>query len=600
MKKHASLAVLATFPLVFCAPMTQALEPVIVTATRTAQTADQVLAPVTVITRQDIEQSAAQDLGELLAGQTGLEVTRNGGYGKNTSVFLRGTNSGHVLTLVDGVKLYSATIGATAFQFLPLDQIERIEIVRGPRSSLYGSEAVGGVIQVFTRRGDEVVRTNAHAGFGTYNTISAGAEISGPAEGGRFGLSVSALDTDGIDSTVGAQVDRDGYDNAALSARWHSGPSANGEIDLSLLAASGNTEFDNSWVAPTVRHDSDYTVAVAGARWAYFAEDGWISTLQAGQSRDDSDTFSDGALDGRFDTTHNQLGWQIDWPVADMHLLTAGLDYAADSVDSLVSYDASSRDNLGAFGQWQGSYGHQEVVAALRWDDNEQFGSHSTGSMDYALLLDQGLRLNAGYGTAFKAPSFNDLYYPDFGNPDLAVEVSSSIELGLSGGNDNGRWSLRGFRMQIDDLIAFDAVTYAPVNVDEARIDGIELDWVGEWYNWAVATGLTLLDPVDQLTGKQLPRRARQTGHLRAQRDDGPWGYGCNAQYQGSRFDDKDNTVTLDSYLLLDGHLSYRLTPAWSIKAEAGNLLDTEYQTAAGYQELGRTLFVRLAYRDAG
>ena len=208
---------------------------VVVTATRTAHTADEVLAPVSVITREDIERSEARDLGELLASQPGLQVIRNGGYGKNTSVFMRGTNFGHVLTLVDGIKLYSATLGATAFQFLPLGQIERIEIVRGPRSSLYGSEAVGGVIQIFTRRGDRTSRHYANAGYGTYNTLEAGAGVSGPLGDSSFSLDVSLLDTDGIDSTSAAQSDKDGYDNRAVSASWRNSDDDTGELDFSLI-----------------------------------------------------------------------------------------------------------------------------------------------------------------------------------------------------------------------------------------------------------------------------------------------------------------------------------------------------------------------------
>ncbi len=197
-----------------------AFEPVVVTATRTAQTADQVLAPVTVISSEDIQNSQARDLGELLSLVPGIEFTRNGGYGKNTSIFMRGTNSGHVLTLIDGVKLYSATVGTTAFQFLPLDQIDRIEIVRGPRSNLYGSEAVGGVIQIFTKDGSGKTSSHADVGYGSYNTLTAGGGFTGFSDDSSYSVNVNYSDTDGIDSQTGAQPDKDGYDNTSLTVRW--------------------------------------------------------------------------------------------------------------------------------------------------------------------------------------------------------------------------------------------------------------------------------------------------------------------------------------------------------------------------------------------
>ncbi|MGE4635384.1 MAG: TonB-dependent receptor [Arenicellales bacterium] len=579
------------------APSAQAADPVIVTATRTAQTADQVLAPVTVISREDIESSAARDLGELLSFQVGLEVTRNGGYGKNTSVFMRGTNAGHVLTLVDGIKLFSATVGATAFQFLPLDQIERIEIVRGPRSSLYGSEAIGGVIQIFTRKGGDRREVHAQAGYGTYNTAIAGAGIAGPAGDSRFSVQVDVIDADGIDSTVGSQSDKDGYDNTSLSARWHGPTAGAGELDLSLLYASGNTGFDNPWAGPLVVNDSSYTQQVLNLKWRTDGDGGWSSTIQVGQSRDDSKTFADSVSDGEFNTTHNQASWQLDWPVAEAHLLTGGIDYADDSVDGSVSYDVSSRSNLGVFGQWQGGYGIQDVVGGLRFDDNEQFGSHFTGNLDYALSTGSGLRFNAGLGTAFKAPSFNDLYYPGFGNPALEVESSTSYEVGVSGDAGPGSWTFRWFNTDIKDLVAYDSLTYAPVNLDRAAIDGLELGWSGKVAGWQAVAGIALMDPTDKATGLQLARRSKQSGQVRIDRRSGDWQYGLGVAYHGKRYDDKANTVPLESHTLIAGGITYALGKKWQLRIEANNLLDESYQTAAGFREPGRTFLARLVFR---
>ena len=574
-----------------------AFEPVVVTATRTAQTADQILAPVTVISSEDIQNSEARDLGELLSSVPGIELTRNGGYGKNTSIFMRGTNSGHVLVLIDGVKLYSATVGTTAFQHLPLNQIDRIEIVRGPRSSLYGSEAVGGVIQIFTKDGAGKTSSHAEAGYGTYNTFTVGAGSTGFSSDSSYSFNVGYLNTDGIDSQTGAQPDKDGYDNTSLTVRWTKYLDAENDLNLSLLHASGNTAFDNAWAGESVVHDSDYTLQVLNLRLEHADEAGWLGSIQFGRSLDDSETFADGVSDGKFDTTRYQLNGQLDWPVGGQHLLTVGSDYSNESVDSSVTYDVSERSNLGVFLQWQGAFGSQNVVAGTRIDDNEQFGTHTTGNIDYALDLTSGYRLNIGYGTAFKAPSFNDLYYPGFGTPTLDVETSSSFEVGLSRDTGSSRWAIRRFETRIDDLIGYDPVTFASVNVDEARIDGVEIEWAGQLQDWQIVTSLMLSDPIDKSTNNRLPRRAKEVVQLDLDRQHQTWRYGLSLQYHGSRYDDKANSSQLDSYALVHGHFVYELNRSWAIRTEVNNLLDEKYATATNYREPGRAWFLRLHYQ---
>ena len=579
-----------------------AFETVVVTATRTAQTADQILSPVTVISSEDIQNSQARDLGELLSLVPGIEFTRNGGYGKNTSIFMRGTNSGHVLTLIDGVKLYSATVGTTAFQFLPLDQIDRIEIVRGPRSNLYGSEAVGGVIQIFTKDGSGKTSSHAEVGYGSYNTLTAGAGSTGFSGDSSYSLNVGYSNTDGIDSQTGAQPDKDGYDNTSLTARWTRRLDAENDLNVSLLHASGNTAFDNAWAGESVVHDSDYTQQILNFRLDHADEEGWQGKLQFGRSLDDSETFADGVSDGKFDTTRFQLNGQLDWPVSGQHLLTVGSDYSKDSVDSSVIYDIDERSNLGVFLQWQGIHGAQNFVAGARIDNNEQFGTHTTGNVDYALDLTSGYRLNMGYGTAFKSPSFNDLYYPGFGTPTLDVETSSSFEIGLSGDSYRGHWSIRGFQTSIEDLIGYDPVTWASVNVDKARINGFEFEWdglvkAGLLRNWEMEASLTLSDPIDRSTNNQLPRRAKEVIQLNLDRQHQTSRYGLNLQYHGSRYDDKANSSRLDSYALIHGYFGYELNRSWTIRTEVNNLLGKVYATAKNYNEPGRVWFLRLQYQ---
>lgn len=571
-------------------------ETIVVTATRTARTVDETIAPVSVITREDIEKSTARDLGELLSGLPGVDISRSGGYGKNTSLFLRGTNSNQVLTLVDGVKLYSATVGATAFQFIPLEQIERIEVVRGPRSSLYGSEAIGGVVQIFTRRGSEENRWGASAGYGTYNTGEVSASGSGTAGQLQYSLVANAFQTDGFNALNDAQPDDDGYDNLSLSASARSDFERGGVLDLTFLRAEGTTDFDNPFDPPSVFHDSDFVQQVAAARWDISPTDVWSSTVRVGQSRDESETFSDGVSDSEFDTKRNEISWQNDFQIRDSHILTAGIDYSDDQVESSTEFEEDSRDNTALFGEWQGDWEARRAVLGVRYDDNEQFGSHYSGNVDFAQDIGRNLTLSLGAGSAFKAPTFNDLYFPDFGNPDLDAERSASIEAGISGLVSGGRWAARVFRTEIEDLITFDSVTFVPENIDEARINGLELELQAIVSQWSVTGALTLLDPTDEETGNVLPRRARETLFVSGARQWDRWRTGLSVLAQGKRYDDKANTVELDSYVVLNADLEYRLPANWTFKIDLRNLLDEDYQTVDGYNEPGRTIFAKVRY----
>ncbi|MDH3695405.1 MAG: TonB-dependent receptor, partial [Gammaproteobacteria bacterium] len=501
MKKHFTSAISAVVISLTIAEKSIAAEPVIVTATRSAQTADETLAPVTVITREDIEQSPAQDLRELLVGTPGFDASGNGAYGKTTAFFLRGTNSDHVLTLVDGIKLYSATLGATAFQFIPLDQIERVEIVRGPRAALYGSEAIGGVIQIFTRKGGDKTVADVSIGGGSDSSGELNAGIGGTNGDTRYSIRGGAFKTDGIDVTQGNQLDDDGYDNASVTASLQHSISDDTAIDLNVLRAQGNTEFDNPFDPLDIQNEEDFVQQAANSRLSLSPSDIWSLVLQLGQSRDELEDITDGGFNSEFNTKRNELSWQNDFEIDDIHLLTVGVDYSDDKVSGSVDFDEEARDNTGIFAQWQGDYGRHSVVLGLRNDDNEQFGSQSTGSFDYGIDLNDDIRFNFGFGTAFKAPSFNQLYFPDFGNPSLQTEESESVELGLSGDVNNGQWSVRVFDSSIDDLIVTNLSTFLPENVAEAEIKGLEAEYATNIRDWNMSAGLTLLDPEDKATG---------------------------------------------------------------------------------------------------
>ncbi len=583
------------------------LEPLVVTATRTAQTADDTLSSVTVITRKDIERQQARSVQDLLRGVPGVDVVNNGGAGKASSLFLRGTESDHVLVLIDGVKTGSATLGTTAFQHIPVEQIDRIEIVRGPRSSLYGSEAIGGVIQIFTRKGGGTLTPFFSLGGGRYGTLDASAGLSGGGDRGWFSASVSAASTDGFNACDGkpspggagcytVEPDKDGYDNRSASLRGGYRFASGIALDLHALYAKGKTEFDGSYV-----NEAESVQQVLGGSLQLDPLDMWHLTLAAGRSWDDSDNFLNGTFMSRFRTERDTVTLQNDFAVADDHLLTVGADYQDDRVSGTTAYAVDSRDNLGVFTQYQGWLGAHDLQLSMRRDDNQQFGKHTTGGAAWGYAWNPDLRLTASYGTAFKAPTFNELYYPGYGNPGLSPEKSRSLELGLAGKTGWGRWSLNVYQTRVDDLIAFDASTFAPGNIDQARIRGLEAVLGTRVGQWELNTNLTLLDPQNRSAGANngnvLPRRARQSFRLDADRDFGRYRLGATVLAAGKRYDDLANTRELAGYATVDLRAEYSMDKDWRLQARVENLFDKDYETAAYFNQPGRSLYLTLRYQ---
>ena len=576
---------------------------VIVTATRVAETADETLSSVTVVSGEELRASGASSLMEALDALAGLTFTRSGGPGQQTSLFLRGTNSAHVLVLVDGVRMGSATAGGFAWEFVPVDQIERIEIVRGPRSAAWGADALGGVVQIFTRRGGgaEGTRAHARAGAGGLGTTEAGGGFSGRRGKARYSFQVSRFQTDGIDArqpTTGPfgvdQPDRDGFRNTSLSGRLDYDLSAASSAWLSLQHSEGNVEFDANGADET-----DFTQQVLSAGLRFRVNGSHEMRFTAGRSLDQQETFNRmGTGNYRYDTRRTTLNWENILTLGEALELSGGIDYLLDEVDSTTQYDRNNRDNIGAWLRARGRAGRVDLQAEARVDDNEPFGNHATGNIAAGLELGGGMRLAASLGTAFRAPSFNDLYFPGFSNPDLKPERSRSAEISLSGHNPRGRWRVSMFDTAIDDLIGFDAL-FIPQNIDQARIRGIELESryrLGSWHLGFSATALPTLK--DETTGRQLPRRSRRSARLELRHDGGQLDWGLSVIAHGPRFDDAANTVKLPGYAVVDAFAAYRLNRHTRLRLRADNLLDKEYQTAATYNTVGRTFFVSLEFTD--
>lgn len=588
------------------------LDDVVVTATRTPVSANAVLAPVEVIDRDMIARSQARSLPELLRGRAGIAISNQGGPGKLTTLFMRGAESDHVLVLVDGVRVGSATSGLVSFQDLPLSMIDRVEIVRGPRSSLYGSEAIGGVIQVFTRRDRGGLAPRASATVGSHGRREASAGIGSGSDTAWFGIDAAYQRTDGINACdvatptpfsggcfiAAPQPDADGYRNRSLSLRGGFDLGDAFEFDARALHAEGQNEFDGDFT-----DYSETTQRVLGGRARWTASDALTVQLGVGRNTDASDNFLGDAFTGHFDTDRDSAHLQADLALAADHLLTFGADWLRDRVDSSTAFDRTMRDNRAVFGQYQGVLGTHSLQAALRHDDNEQFGEATTGNAAWGLTLGERWRISAGYGTAFKAPTFNELYFPFFGNPDLRPEESRSWDAGVAFDAGAVGWRLDAFDTRVDDLIAYDAALFLPNNIERARLRGAELGVDMELAAWAVAGSVSVLDTENRSdgfnAGNELPRRARRSARLDLDRAFGDLRIGLTGVAEGARFDDVANTRRLGGYATLDVRAEYTLTPAWTVQARLANVLDRDYETASFYNQPGREWFVTLRWAPA-
>jgi vitamin B12 transporter len=602
--------------LFFCLPSVRAddaylskLETVTVTATRTERSVEESLASVTVIDRDEIERRQAQSVQEVLRGVPGLSIANNGGLGKSTSVFLRGTESGHVLVLIDGVRAGSATTGITAFQDIPIDQIERIEIVRGPRSSLYGSEAIGGVIQIFTRKGGEGFKPYLSFGAGSHSMYKATGGVSGGNDRAWYSLNGSRLETRGFNACAGRpfslggggcftrQPDDDGYRNTSGSARAGYRFDNGLEIEGNLLHAEGENEFDGN-----LQNRSTFVQQMVGGRLKYSPFEFWTTSLRAGRTLDESDNFRDRRFSSTFDTQRVNVTWQNDFALAEGHLLTLGLDYYNDQVDSTTDYAVDSRDDKAGFAQYQLTLGGFDAVLGTRVDDNEQFGVYPTGNVALGYGFDNGIRLSASWGKAFKAPTFNELYFPGFGNPMLEPETSESWEVGISGQHWDVAWALNGYHTEIDDMIATvcGQVSCFAENLDRARILGLEAQASTRLWGFDIAANLSLIDPENLSeganNGNRLPRRAQTMFRFDVDRSVGPVRVGTTVYGEGRRFDDVANTQRLAGYVTVDLRASVDLYRGLSLEGRVANLLNKQYQTARFFYQDDLNFFLTVRY----
>lgn len=585
---------------------TQQHETVVVTATRTAQSANESVSSVKVFTREDIIKSQAQSLPDLLKGSVGIHFTQNGGRGTNTSLFMRGTNSDHVIVLIDGVKVGSATSGTVAFQNLPMEQIERIEVVRGPRSSLYGSEALGGVVHIFTKKGGGKTAFGSHVTLGSKDTYEMSAGVSGGGNQVFYSISAEAEKTKGFDACQAEaatkfggcfadEPDKDGFKNMAGSARLGFRFDEQSEISLFALQADSESEFDGNF-----QDSSDSRERVLGVNMKLALTQALELDLQYAQTEEHSDNFKNNIYASTFDTTRDHASGQANIAVMDRDLVTIGTDYQRDKIKSNEQFSETEREIYGVFAQYLMSLNAHDIEISTRYDFNEVYKDAFTGSIGYGYKLAQGLRFVMSYGTAFKAPSFNELYYPNYGVPTLKPEESATFEVGLKGETELNEWSLVYFSTKVDELIGYDS-SWNTLNIDRASIRGIEAELRQKLnQNWLLGLDLSAISPLNSSSGPYdgnlLARRPKTSARLTLDYQEADWSVGTILTHAGTRYDNAANTKKLKAYKILDLVGQYQLSEEWLLQGRIENLFDSDYETALFYNQPGRGFFVTLRY----
>ena len=578
------------------------LEAVVVTATRTPVPPDQLAAQVVLIDRAAIEQAQGATLAGLLQQAAGVQISSNGGLGKASNVFIRGTEGRHVLLLIDGVRYGSATLGTPNWDNLPLAAIERIEVLKGPAAALYGSDAVGGVVQIFTRRGQEGFHPHAELGLGAYGRRSVALGVAGGQGGLSYRFGVSSLREDGFSATNPAvpfgshHPDADGFEQDALDASVRLALAPGWQLSAHGLLASGDNAFDSGSGAFAVRGLTTTRVLGLGLERTWAA--GARTHLHLNRADDLTRNFMSATRTSHIDTRRQQWTLQHDQPTG-LGTLTLGAEHTREQVNSSTAFTVRERRIEGVFLGLQGSAGPHAWQASARRDDNSQFGVANTGSLAYAFEFAEGWRVRAAHGTSFKAPSFNQLYWPGFGNPTTQPERGRSSELGLSYAFGSQSLQLTRFEQRIRGFI-----TAAPTvaNLPQVQIDGWNLVWQGSAGDWRWRSDLELLEARNRTPGanfeRQLPRRAEQQLTLSLERAWGDaWWFGAHALLVGERFDDAANTQRLPGYGKLDLSAEHQLSSDWRLQLRLNNVGDKRYETALGYNQPGRALFAGLTWQ---
>jgi vitamin B12 transporter len=594
------------------------LDDVVVTASRIGQSRESVIADVTVINREEIERAGQSTFIELLQTQPGVEIASNGGAGKTSSVFLRGTNPSQVVVLIDGLRVSSATSGYTTFENIPLAQIEKIEILRGPATSLYGQDAIGGVIQIFTKKGGGKPQFYAGIGYGSYNTKTADAGISGAINDTKFALSVSSSDTDSFSAlrtNFNIDKDKDGYRNLAVTGSVSHKIAEGHEIGIQLFSSEGHSNYDSG--VNTFNNYVDLSQLSFGLLSKNQLTSNWKSTIRIGEGIDDQFNKFDVGSSGKFKTKQNQFSWQNDigMPIGTLTLL---YDRLEQKVVSDTPYEKTKRNTDGFLIGYLADIDNHSIQTTLRTDHSTQFGTNTTGGIGYGYKINPNWRVTGSYGKAFRAPTFNDLYYAytyggvtyPFNNPNLKAEKSENFEGSLRYQDETKDASVTIYQNTIDDFITLNQ-SYLPINVN-AKIKGITFAASRHWNDWILKGSIDVESPKNQETNNTLARRARNHASINLGKSWGDWYFSTEVLGSSKRYNDADNQKQLSGYSLVNVTADYKINREWSVQGRINNLLDKDYSLAYGstaadgnfgtpsfsvpYNTSGSNLFVSIRY----
>ncbi len=578
----------------------------LVTSARQAEPRAQATAANAVFTRADIERLQARSLPELLRRVPGVQIGSAGGL---PSLSLRGTGTAQTLVLLDGQRISSATSGFARLDYLAIDNIERVEVIRGPRSSLYGADAIGGVIQIFTRGGEPGLNPEVRLAAGSDHTYQRSLNFSGGTQQTRFNLGASLDEREGFDITRderGADRDDDGQRTKALHLKLDHQFDASWKAGLSLNDQRGENEYDDAnEFAPGQPQDEFRLSSYSGYLDGQLSTV-WNSRLELGRSFDRNRAVGSAFNDGLLETTRHSAAWINRLRLNENHQLSLGSDWYEDRLDATTTYQEDSRDNLAFFAQhsYQGDDFGTEL--GLRHDDNEQFGSHNSWNAAFSLPTGQSQRWILSYGEGFRAPTFTDLYAPPaWGpNPDLKPETSKTYELQWRADFSGTQLEASLYRTDVEDMIAWGGRQME--NVNHARINGFETSVAREVLGWQTHLGLSIIDPRDRDSGRVLQRRAKRTLSLDLDRQFGEFGVGATWQAFSQRFDDggfnasfQSERSTIPGYAVLDLRTSWQASPELRWEAKLENVLDKDYHQAL-YQRTFADMDSVYGYRNQG
>lgn len=594
------------------------LDRVIVTGTREPQPLTQSAADVVVITADTIRSSTADSVEDLLRNEAGIQLARNGGPGQSSGYFIRGASTNGSVVLIDGVVVGSASLGQASFDALTLDQIDHIEVLRGPASSLYGANAVGGVIQIFTRRGDGAPRVTGHAAGGNYRSYLGNVGVSGSHGAFDYAAMLGREASGGTtairpnDRFGSFNPDDDGYGRNFGNLKLGYAPAAGHRIGVNVVASKLDAQYDGAEYnppdylpdpSPDFRNHLKSSIVAVDYSGVISAT--WTTLLQGSQNIDDAD--SGGTTLSRFKTRREQVLWQNTLQLAADQQLMLAYEYMRQKVSGDVFADAPRTNNNGFVAGYAGRFGPTGLQASVRFDDNSVYGNNTTGSVGGTYQVTPQFRLRALAGTTFRAPTFNDLFYPGYGVSTIKPEEGRSFEVGALWQSGGANASVTVYRNDVNDLIGYDPDpngTNCPPgyfgcagNVSRARLQGASLSFGQQWGGLDVTATVELLDATDRDTGERLPRRAAHQETLAVNYTQGAWTVGASALGVGSR---PDGGVTLGGYGILNLLAYWRFAPQWRLEAKLLNALDKDVEPVRDYQGLGLQAWIGVRFDGKG